>query len=281
MGAHGEPVEPFAPSGRFKISRFQVQNFNAGFQSTFRCFENSVAVGTALADGPPHGSGRAGLPHPALALGFDAHADRGTRMMQFTPFLHPRVTYPLQRAGQGLPALSPEPVTLERLPLSQSLSLHHLRGLSVGLVRRPRWYHETVRLPVPVHHRCTSFRLFDAVCVSRTDSHGISRLPLKVLASMLRVSDRAESKGVSRLRRLQSCLPLISTASAPRSNPRLRGGVSISRLNGWPARPPVNASPGPLRSPAHDSEPVWFATPSLYETFIQNTLPAFTGAFRN
>ena len=28
----------------------------------------------------------------------------------------------------------------------------------------------------------------------------------------------------------------------------------------------------------HDSESVWVATPSLYETFIHNTLPAFTGA---
>jgi hypothetical protein len=28
----------------------------------------------------------------------------------------------------------------------------------------------------------------------------------------------------------------------------------------------------------HDSESVWVATPSLYETFIHNTLPALTGA---
>jgi len=28
----------------------------------------------------------------------------------------------------------------------------------------------------------------------------------------------------------------------------------------------------------HDSEPVWVATPSPYETFIHNTLPVFTGA---
>jgi hypothetical protein len=28
----------------------------------------------------------------------------------------------------------------------------------------------------------------------------------------------------------------------------------------------------------HDSESVWVATPSLYETLIHNTLPALTGA---
>ena len=31
----------------------------------------------------------------------------------------------------------------------------------------------------------------------------------------------------------------------------------------------------------HDSEPVWVATPSLYESFIHNTLPALTGALNN
>ena len=85
-------------------------------------------------------------------------------------------------------------------------------------------------------------------------------------------------KSVSRYRRPQFCLPTISTTSAPRSSHRLRDGVSISRLNTWAARTPVNASPAPLRTPMHDSEPVWVASPSPYETFIHNTLPIFTGA---
>ena len=37
----------------------------------------------------------------------------------------------------------------------------------------------------------------------------------------------------------------------------------------WPAFPPVNA---------HDSGPVWLATPSLYDSFIHYISPAFTGA---
>ena len=36
--------------------------------------------------------------------------------------------------------------------------------------------------------------------------------------------------------------------------------------------------PCPSRTTMHDSEPVWVASPSLYETFIHNTLPALTGA---
>jgi hypothetical protein len=54
--------------------------------------------------------------------------------------------------------------------------------------------------------------------------------------------------------------------------------VSISRLNTWPARTPVNASPGPLRGPAHDSGPVWLAMPSPYDSFIQHTSPVLIGA---
>src|SRR4029077_4356766 len=45
------------------------------------------------------------------------------------------------------------------------------------------------------------------------------------------------------------------TASAP--------GISfLSRLNGWPARSPTDASPTSSRMPAHGSGPMWFATPS-------------------
>ncbi len=193
-----------------------------------------------------------------------------------TPLL--ALAYPLQRTGQDLPALSPEPVTLERLPLGQSPFLQRLLSLSPSLVRRPRRYYETVRLPVTVPHRGASLDFPTRSVTSFTDNGGISRFPLKVLACMLRVSDRARSKSVSRSRRSQFCLPLSSTTSAPRSGHRLRDGGSISRLNGWPARTPVNASPSSLRTKVHDSKPVWIATPSLYETFIHNTLPAFTGA---
>ena len=37
----------------------------------------------------------------------------------------------------------------------------------------------------------------------------------------------------------------------------------LSRLNGWPMRSPVNASPASSQMPTHDSGPVWFAGPSL------------------
>ena len=38
--------------------------------------------------------------------------------------------------------------------------------------------------------------------------------------------------------------------------------VGLSRLNGWPAHTPTDASPVPSRTPAHGSGPMRFATPS-------------------
>ena len=37
---------------------------------------------------------------------------------------------------------------------------------------------------------------------------------------------------------------------------------NLSRLDGWPMRTPVNASPWPSRATAHDSGSMWIATPS-------------------
>src|SRR5208337_3374972 len=61
-------------------------------------------------------------------------------------------------------------------------------------------------------------------------------------------------------------LPPLLRASASRRN-------DFSRLNTRPAPSPVNASQPPSRATPHDSEPAWFAKPSLYETFIHYTSP--------
>ena len=86
---------------------------------------------------------------------------------------------------------------------------------------------------------------------------------------------------------LSSCLsyPLeragrAITSSASRSTCCLRSRALISRLNTRPVRPPVNASTPPSRAAPHDSGPLWFATPSTYETLIHYTLPVLTGARR-
>jgi hypothetical protein len=57
-----------------------------------------------------------------------------------------------------------------------------------------------------------------------------------------------------------------STASAP-------GIMCLSRLNGWPVHSTTDASPVPSRAPAHGSEPMRIATPSLRRTFTTYSLP--------
>src|SRR5712691_8353352 len=47
----------------------------------------------------------------------------------------------------------------------------------------------------------------------------------------------------------------------------------LSRLNGWPMRSPVNASLRPSRATAHDSGPMWIATPSSPGTCTLYSLP--------
>ena len=48
----------------------------------------------------------------------------------------------------------------------------------------------------------------------------------------------------------------------------------------WPVVPPVNASYPALRPCPHDSEPVWLARPSPYDSFIRYILPAWCGLHR-
>jgi hypothetical protein len=49
--------------------------------------------------------------------------------------------------------------------------------------------------------------------------------------------------------------------------------VGLSRLDGWPAHTPADASPVPLQAPAHGSGPMRFATPSSWRTFTAYSLP--------
>ena len=49
----------------------------------------------------------------------------------------------------------------------------------------------------------------------------------------------------------------------------------LTRLNGWPARTPVNASSCTSRCSPHDSGTTWFATPLLCGTFTLYSLPVY------
>jgi len=222
----------------------------------------SVGVGTVIAHGLLHGSGRAALPHPALALGSDAMAALC------------RQTYSLRRTERTWPALCPGRVLLEQVPLGQSPSLHRLRPRLPGFVRRLHWYYETVRLPGLVHHRRASLDFPTRPAARAAGEPRTSRFSCEVFPYVHGVCDRAGPERISRLRCARCCLPPIPTTSASRTK-------LLSRLNTRPARTPVNASAIPLRQPPHDSGPLWVASPSTYDSFIHNTPPVYPGAFKD
>ena len=181
------------------------------------------------------------------------------------------LTYPLERAGRAGPALCPGRVALGRVPLGQLPSLHRLRRPFRGVVRRLRRYYGAVRLPVLVHHRRASsdFPMRPVVCAKASTGSPGSR------ARCFRACTGSQTAQGSRPSRDGDGRDV-----AFRSFPRRRhpGGEWISRLNTRPARTPVNASPSPLRTPAHDSGPMWLARPSPCGSFIRNISPVSTGA---
>jgi len=136
-----------------------------------------------------------------------------------------------------------------RFPLASALpSTTSAPGRQTRFVRRLPRYYDAVRLPSIVHHRRASLDFpMRSGHADVPDNRGISRFPCIVRPCMRRVCDRAGSVCLSRCRGSRCCLPPLSTTSAPGSDSLL------SRLNGWPARTPVNASPPSLRTTAHDS----------------------------
>ena len=128
-------------------------------------------------------------------------------------------------------------------------------------------HYRSVRLPAFVHHRRTSSDFpMRPRASSALGERGTSRFPCEVFRYVRGVCDHAGLVSASQYRRKRFCLPPLLTASASRRS-------SFSRLNTRPAPSPVNASQPPSRATPHDSEPAWFAKPSLYETFIHYTSP--------
>ena len=91
-------------------------------------------------------------------------------------------------------------------------------------------------------------------------------VPAHGASAHAKVFDHAGSAGRSRIAH-PAMLPSASlTASAPES-------IYLSRLYGWPMHSPVNASPRPSRTPAHDLGLMRFATPSSRGTCTPYSMP--------
>jgi hypothetical protein len=193
------------------------------------------------------------------------------------------ITYPLERTLRTYPALYPACVLLLQISFGQLSFLHCFREYRFlcgnfstiqidTVVQQLRRYYTTVRLPMFVHHCITSSDFTTRSSYSTTlEEHGISRFSRERLMHMHGVNDLAKFSDVLPYRHLKYCLPHSPTASAPR--------IVLTRLFTQPIHIFVNASPISLRISAHDSSPMWVATPSLSGTFIrQPNSPVYPGA---
>ena len=183
--------------------------------------------------------------------------------------------YPLGRTLRTAPALYPERVLPSRVPLGQPPSLHPLRHRRGGFVRGT----SSVLWGCQTSHGRSSSDYVLGLPVASWPAPFAARQPWDLPILVQDVSGRAWGLGPRRVRPGLAIPPrTISPSATPRASAPWSFG--ISRLDTQPARTPVNASPEALRLPAHDSGPVWVATPSLYDSFIHYIPPILIGADR-
>ena len=174
-----------------------------------------------------------------------------------------RLSYAVKRSSHVIvPHRSAGHARCNSISLGLWPSLHGLRrrrNCTRSFVRPLLRYYAAVRLPVSLAHRCTpigfSMRSASLASQQAAEDDGISRFPNSVFVCVRRVCDRVGSKATSPKRLPRCGLRLTPTVSAPQTTRASGHGACISRLNGWPTQPPVNASPMSLRTSTHDSEP--------------------------
>ena len=231
-----------------------------------------VAVGTAVARRPPHGSRRAALPHRALAAdqtprdGSPSRAWPGGSLGRSSRRASPsllgtgsdRPVLPPRRSRWPGPFPPPAPPTDSRRPLFAGFA-----G-TTGLSDFP-----------PPCIAVVSRRGFTARTCEHTgrerDLPASGRRLVSPFARCLRACMGSSTPRDPDRSRMTSDLVLPSASVESLGFPE----NTISGLNGQPARTPVNASRASSRMLPHDSEPVWLAMPSPYGTFIHNTSPAW------
>jgi hypothetical protein len=184
--------------------------------------------------------------------------------------------YPSQRTLHDYPIRCPVRVLSRRIPFGQTPLLRLLRRRGIVLVHRGLVfvrellrYYESVRLPVPVHHRRTSLDFSMRPKRAVLGGDRTSRFPCKLFPRLPGVSDCARYQRPSPLRFVDCRLPHPPTRSASRT-------CGFSQLNTQPAVSSVNASTDGLLHPPHDLRPLWLARPLTYDSFIHYNLPVLS-----
>src|SRR6266446_87943 len=193
----------------------------------------------------------------------DVVEERGELLLLPLPCGSP---YTAQRLGHASPALRPVRALLIRVPLGPRPWLHRLRHGSRRFVRRLPSYYDGVRLLGFVHHR---LRLLTFPMRTRgvhpPAKSETSRFPCKERPHMpgsLTTPER-QALALSHLPVLPSVLS-ITSASGPRTFRRSMAGLCV----------PLSTLRRHLRRCRRMTRgPVWFARPSLQETFTLYPLP--------
>jgi hypothetical protein len=229
-----------------------------------------VAVGTALASGPPHRSVRAALPHTALTLGDGVEAFAASRTRASPDDAHVSRLCVRDTAGGSVfpsvdrlpPAVVGSSSSWAVAALTRSHSVQKTSLWFAGCSGATRSSDSPKTCISDARPNAFSDRSADAA-----DVLGASRFPCRKFPRVLRVCDCAGLVDGSPL----SPPPILPSAS-------LNGvGVpdAVSQPNTWPACAPVNASPAALRLPTHDSGSMWLAGPSSCDSFIHYFPPVF------
>ena len=179
--------------------------------------------------------------------------------------LLPRVTdgvelpYTSERLCHTSPAQSPVCALLVRIPLGPRPWLHRLRSGRTRFVRRLLSYYGDVRLLMVVHRRLRLLAFPTRARATPTVSGRWSTVrPPGSRTGSVHACQVLRPRQVAQVLAL-ALLDLLPSATQTASAPGIR---FLSRLNGWPARSPADASPTSSRMPAHGSGSMWFATPS-------------------
>ena len=192
------------------------------------------------------------------------------------PVLPCRFAHTLQPAWPALPARCPARVRLWRVLLGPRPSLRNLRRRLPALVRLLRRYYAVVRLPLAVHEGLAAHRVLPpARRVFSTGSHGVSRFSRMEFLRMPGVFDSAGPSAVSRWRPPPCCLPHRSDRRRHPESAGFRSSIPCLRI------PLSNASSAASRPPSQGWGPGWLATPSLYDSFIRDSMPVYPGAIRS
>jgi hypothetical protein len=197
-----------------------------------------------IAEHPPHRSGRAQFEHPAPTLGVDGEALIG-------------LPYAAQRLGHANPDLRPVRALLIRVPLGPRPSLHRLRHRKTAVLFGDFTATMAESDLLLIVHRRLRLLTFPPRTITHKGLWPTRRSPGSRTKSL-------RACQVLRPRRVAQALALALLDILPSATQTaLAPGISfLSRLDGWPARSPTDASPTSSRMPAHGSGPMRFAIPS-------------------